>query len=366
MKVINARSPYFVEVEEENQVAAQLRLFIWNKGETEPATPTYTIEKNIASTTQPLIVFNISPYIAEQIETIDAFTRSYAHEDENDMWVYVRAEWYYNVADDKTWVLVREINYIGVSGFNNYLGGANQDTTAPIVYLTNPTITQYYNETLAQDKLPYFNVLIEHDGVSLTEAKWTNRRTNTSSTQVLLDDSFAADTYIFMIPAKDAGIADHNFGNDIIIESELTGTLQPTVTFLPVCESKYTPVICEFINRFGGWQFLTFFKAQTNNVEVKNSEFRLLPDFWDYNPLRNQTQQFNFNGTQSVKLNTGWVDENYSDLMFDLMASETILLDNKPANIKTKSMPIKTGLMDKMINYEVEFTYSYNLINDVV
>ena len=366
MKVINARTPYFIEVDEPTQVAAQLRLFIWNKGETEPATPTYTIEKKIVSATQLAIIFNISPYIAEQIEPIDAVPREYAHEDTNDMWVYVRAEWYYQVVDDKTWIPVREINYIGVNGFNNYLNGANQIVTAPIVYLTNPNIIQYYNEDLPQKDLPYFNVLIQHDGTSDTEIKWTNRRTLSSSAQLILSSLDDADTYMFMIPAKDAGIADHNFGNDVIIESELVGTLQPTVTFLPVCESKYTPVICEFINRFGGWQFLTFWKAQTNNVEVKNSEFRLLPDNWDYNPLRNQTQQFNFMGTQSVKLNTGWVDENYSELMFDLMASETILLDNKPANIKTKSMPIKTGLQDKMINYEVEFTYSYNLINDVV
>jgi hypothetical protein len=366
MIVINARSPYFIQVDETDQVAAQIKLFIWNKGETEPATPTYTIEKNIASSTQTAIVFNIAPYIAEQIETINAEQRTLAHQDENDMWVYVYAEWSYQVVDDKTWIPVRNINYIGVSAFNNYLDGANQRTNAKIVYLTNPTITQYYNEDSTQLQLPYFNVLIEHDGESITEAKWTNRRDLSSSTQTLLDDSFAADTYMFMIPAKDANIADHNFGNDVIIESELVETIQPIVTFLPVCEPKYTPVTCEFINRFGGWQFIQFFKAQTNNVEVKNSEFRLLPDNWDYNPLRNQTQQFNFMGTQTVKLNTGWVDENYSDLMFDLMASETILLDDKPANIKTKSMPIKTGLMDKMINYEVEFTYSYNLINDVV
>ena len=196
--------------------------------------------------------------------------------------------------------------------------------------------------------------------------KWTNRRDLTSSTLEILTSDDDAGTYMFKIPAKNVELANHNFGNDVIIETELMETILPTVTFLPVCESKYTPVVCTFINRYGGWQFLTFWKAQTNNVEVKNSEFRLLPDNWDYNPLRNQTQQFNFVGTQSVKLNTGWVDENYSELMFDLMASETILLDNKPANIKTKSMPIKTGLMDKMINYEVEFEYSYNLINDVV
>ena len=366
MRVINARSPYFIEVNEEGQAGALLKIWVWNKGEAQPDTPTYTIQKNIASNTQTAIVFNISPYIAEQIETINAEQRTLAHQDSNDMWVYVYAEWYYNTEEVKDWELVKSRYFVGVQGFTDYLGGANQVVNQPIKYLTNPDIIQYYNIDSTSLQLPYFNVLIEHDGRSTTEAKWQNLRNTSLSSQTLLDDSFPADTYMFMIPAKNGEISDHNFGNIVYISTELVEDDLPKITFLPVCESKYTPVTCEFINRYGGWQFLTFWKAQTNNVEVKNSEFRLLPDNWDYNPLRNQTQQFNFNATQSVKLNTGWVDENYSELMFDLMASETILLDDKPVNIKTKSMPIKTGLMDKMINYEVEFTYSYNLINDVV
>jgi hypothetical protein len=365
MRVINARSPYFIEVDEEGQSGALLKLWVWHKYEEQPATATYTLQKNIASDTQTAIVFNISPYIAEQIETINAIIDLYPKEDNDDMWVYVYAEWYYNTEEVKDWELVRSRYFVGVQGFTDYLGGANQVVNQPIKYLTNPNIIQYYNEDSTQAELPYFNVLIEHDGSSITEVKWTNKRTEDSSVLPLLSDEDAG-TYMFKIPAKNVEETDHNFGNDIIIESELVETIQPIVTFMPVCEMKYTPVVCTFINRYGGWQFLNFWKAQTNNVEVKNSEFRLLPDNWDYNPLRNQTQQFNFNATQSVKLNTGWVDENYSELMFDLMASETILLDNKPANIKTKSMPIKTGLMDKMINYEVEFEYSYNLINDVV
>ena len=366
MKVINTRSPYFIEVEEAGQAAAQLRLWVWNKNETQPATPTYIIEKKIPSTDSPVITFNISPYIAEQTETINPYVEVYPKEDFDEMWAYVYAEWYYNTEEVKDWELVRSIYYVGTQSFTSYLGGVNQTQNNKVEYLTNHNIIQYYNEDSTQSQLPYFNVLIEHDGTSLTEVKWTNRRDLTSSTLEILTSDDDAGTYMFKIPAKNVELANHNFGNDVIIETELMETILPTVTFLPVCESKYTPVVCTFINRYGGWQFLTFWKAQTNNVEVKNSEFRLLPDNWNYNPLRNQTQQFNFVGTQSVKLNTGWVDENYSELMFDLMASETILLDNKPANIKTKSMPIKTGLMDKMINYEVEFEYSYNLINDVV
>jgi hypothetical protein len=366
MKVINTRSPYFIEVDEAGQAAAQLRLWVWNKNETQPATATYTIEKKIPSVDSPIIVFNISPYIAEQIETISAVIENIPFEDSDQMWVYVYAEWYFNTEGDKEWELVRSISYVGTQSFTSYLGGANQTQNNKVEYLINSNIIQYYNEASTQLQLPYFNVLIEHDGESITRANWQNLRTTGVTSRVILDDTYPAETYLFKIPAKNAAISSHNFGNNVYITTDLFEGELPIVTFLPVCESKYTPVVCTFINRYGGWQFLTFWKAQTNNIEVKNSEFRLLPDNWDYNPLRNQTQQFNFVGTQSVKLNTGWVDENYSELMFDLMASETILLDNKPANIKTKSMPIKTGLQDKMINYEVEFEYSYNLINDVV
>ena len=91
----------------------------------------------------------------------------------------------------------------------------------------------------------------------------------------------------------------------------------------------------------------------------------MLADAVDYNPLRGQRKEFNFDLKQSVKLNTGWVDENTIELLVELMTSETILLDNEPATLKDKSLQKKTRLRDKMINYEMNFEYAFNLINDV-
>ena len=85
----------------------------------------------------------------------------------------------------------------------------------------------------------------------------------------------------------------------------------------------------------------------------------------DYNPLKGQNKSFNINGGQSVKLNTGFVPENYSDLIQDLLLSETVLLDGKPVEVKTQANTLKTGLQDRNINYEIEFTYSFDLINNV-
>ena len=366
MKILNVRSPYFLQVREEDQVAAQVRLYIWHKGETQPAEPTYRLEKKIPSPTQSEIYFNIAPFIAEKINPIDALIDLYPKEENDNAWVYVLAETYYQLADDKTWYADREYNFVGVTGFTSYMGGYNQLTDTKVHYLTNPDITYYFSDELTQAELPYYNVLIDHDGESVTEVKWENLRTTGITSIEILSDADPADIYMFKLPAKNSDIADHNFGNNVYITTELIVEDLPKVKMMPICEAKYTPVVCEYLNRYGGWQFLTFFKAQTNSLQVENSTFHLLPDELDYNPLRNQFQSFNFSGKQSVTLNTGWVDENYANLISDLMLSETVLLDNKPVNVKTKSTALKTRLKDKNINYTVEFEYSYNIINDVI
>jgi hypothetical protein len=125
-------------------------------------------------------------------------------------------------------------------------------------------------------------------------------------------------------------------------------------------------MLCSFINRFGGWDFITFFKAKIENWEVKNKEYQLLPNDVDYNISRGETKMFNYEAKQSVKINTGWVEESYNELIKDLMTSETILLDNKPVKLKTMTTDLKTSLQDKMINYQIEFEYNYNQINNVI
>jgi len=91
-----------------------------------------------------------------------------------------------------------------------------------------------------------------------------------------------------------------------------------------------------------------------------------LPDYIDYNVNRAQTKSFNINGNQIVKLNTGWIPENYNELIQDLLLAETILLDGVPVEVKTSDTDLKTSLKDRNINYEITFTYAFNLINNVV
>jgi hypothetical protein len=125
-------------------------------------------------------------------------------------------------------------------------------------------------------------------------------------------------------------------------------------------------VICSYINRFGGWQFLTFFKTRIDNISTKGTSYNQLQDSINYSVSKGQSKSFNINGKQSIKLSSGFVPENYSDLIQDLLLSETVLLDGLPVEVKTQATTLKTSLIDRNVNYEIDFEYAFNLINNVV
>lgn len=346
MKVIAARSPYIISVNEPLQVGSKVELFIWHKGETEPTTPTYTLAKSISSIANRENVYNISQYILESIDITAPQDASVPAVENNNVWCFVKVKRYKLIGT--TYTLLDTLDYIGVEGYSNYMNGANNLVSEQSrVVLYNNAITHTYNS-----RAGYFNLLIlgdaefdlnvEYDGVAGIDLVLT-----------------AGEIYNYKIPF----IYDDTFSNRIILTQE---DVFATIKVEQICEPKYTPMVCTFINRFGGWQYLTFFKANSTAIETKGNDYKLLPSSWNYDPLKGQKHSFNRDGMQSVKANTGWVDESYSELIQDLMLSETILLDEKPVTLKTQATALKSSLNDKNINYEVEFEYSFSLINNVI
>ena len=369
MKVIYVRSPYTISIYEAGQIGSKVELRIWYNGDTKPTLPTYTFSKQIPSITQTETYYNISPYIKDFIENINPETVDLIDIEKKKMYCLVEVITFYT-EDLIDYTEIETLYFIGVNGFTNPNLGANQITEDSVVYLTDPTIkvlTDQLETTFSSTQnVPYFNILVDWEAITGKEVSYTyaDFQNNNIVTEVILTDADDAGIYNLKVPYRLNGVEYEN-GNTIqVINNARAGDL-PTITYETVCESKYTPVRCDFINRQGGWQTIVFFKAQTNNFDFKSSEFKVLPANWDYNPKEGGMKSFNFEAMQTVKLNTGWVDENYINFIFDLFASETVLLDGIPAQLKSKSLPYKTGLKDHNINYEIDFEYTYNLINNV-
>lgn len=331
MKKINIRSPYFIVIDEAGQTTSKIEIYLWNKGNPTPTIPQYTLSKKAISTMQTSMHYNVSNYAKEYIKPIAPSLVTVPTEEDVNTWCYMRVVSY---SDD---VEVNDETFVCLNGYNTYSVGYNYSTTDTIVPLTNINI-----KALRGITVPYINVFVDSN-----EYNWSGDIDNffSATTDGMWKLPVDFDTYQFGVDGSPT---------DFYYYSE------------ELCEPKYTPMTCYFINRFGGWQFLTFFKAKINTFEGKSESYNLLPSSIDYNPLQGQKRVFNNDLKQKVKCNTGFVPENYSELIQDLMVSEVILLDNKPVNIITSSFEEKTSLKDKNINYEIEFEYSYNLINDVV
>jgi hypothetical protein len=358
--IIYARSPYFITVNETGQVGSKVELFLSVGGSAIPGSATYTLSKLVPSSTQLRTDYNISQFIREFIDTVSSVDSG------NTQFANVQVKRYKATAPD-TYTLLDTTTYIGVNGYTKYSDGYNEtDASNVFICLNNPSIEITYQEGIGSSKYPYINALVDFtvNGASRVDVSYKDMNGRNEVTASY--DTNAKS--IIKVPVRTTSAKFDN-GNTVTLNWKADGStisITKTFTITPICEPKYTPVQCQFINRYGGWQFLTFFKAKASSISATSTPYNLLPDSVDYNPKRPQTASININGKQSIRLNTGWVNENYSELIQDLLFAETILLDDVPVEVKTQASDIKTSLKDRNINYELEFEYAFNLINNVI
>ena len=150
----------------------------------------------------------------------------------------------------------------------------------------------------------------------------------------------------------------HTFSTGVI--SEITAT-----NVEETCEPILEPQLLQFVNRYGGLDFIWFFKMRTDSISTESKEYKLLQPNLNYDTTIGQNAKYNFNGKQSVRMNTGFVNENYNELIQDLILSEKVWINSIPAIVKSSGAEFKTQIRNKNINYEVEFEYAFDLINNM-
>lgn len=131
------------------------------------------------------------------------------------------------------------------------------------------------------------------------------------------------------------------------------------------CEPILEPQLVQFVNRYGGLDFIWFFKMRTDSISTESKEYKLLQPNLNYDTTIGQNAKYNFNGKQSVRMNTGFVNENYNELIQDLILSEKVWINSIPAIVKSTGTEFKTQIRNKNINYEIEFEYAFDLINNM-
>jgi len=370
MNIFNCRSPYIIRIDGDSaQVATKIELFIWKVGESEPTTPTKTIEKTKYSDTQYINYYNISPFVYDLINTFAEPTYAFAYN--------IRYKLYYKTTGDYS--LLEDETLISVCGYNAY-NNPNYIWSTSIALLTNygSTLDYIYDNSM----MPNLDFIIDFAAtVNDIRFEWIStefvedhNEIFTYNIDYINDGSLFADRVQMVQNASEGILVSTEFNIYYYDGDTYTSIYQCVLT--PICENKYTPLGLRFVNRKGGVQQLTLFKNNTKTIDVKASDYNT-NTFTEGYPVYDQTlgqkRVFNKNGNVTVKANTGWLNESENINIQDIMLSEMLSLTSANSDyaygavtLKSSSQLMKTHLNEKVINYELEFEVASSLINNVV
>ena len=142
------------------------------------------------------------------------------------------------------------------------------------------------------------------------------------------------------------------------------------LNFSVVCETKYPNVRVKWKNRFGQWDNFNFNMVSRQSFSTTNRTYQPQLGSWDgtslsYNNYDSSIENYVSDSSQTLQVNTDWVEEDYNDIFKQLLVSDEIYWiqeDNssKPLSITTSNVQFKTGAVDKLIRYTFDFKLGQN------
>ena len=387
---INLRSPYYIKVSDTALTSVELKLYIYTgtftaNGSVATGTLRYTINKKPLGS-NAYVVFEVSELVRDYLEV--EFNGDYNSEA---VWLNAIA----TVTGGSGSVTVSPDNtngFIGLDGYGYFEEGANPTLST--------TALQSNNSIIALDdnlfRVPVF--VAGTESVSLLYKGEVKQTIDLSSASV--DETTEQIRYISANSTGSGDVSYDSFQERVLNDSgtfEGSSCLSEFLDSISIGlidevyvasasgvevfkvktleECLYTPIKVTFVNKFGAFQDLIFFKKSIDKTSVKGEEFKTAvfdQATLTYKTYQHQRTQFMVQGTDSITMNTGYISEDYNQVIEQLMLSEqvwsTFITDSeevRPLVPKTKSFTHKTQLNDKLIDYTIEFDIANNKINNI-
>jgi hypothetical protein len=146
-----------------------------------------------------------------------------------------------------------------------------------------------------------------------------------------------------------------------------------TTRFTPECDGRYDPLTIAYQNKFGAWDYIVAFKKIVNSTNTTKQKFEtnvgtLGSSTFTYDPATaSPTKTFNNFGRDSITLNTGFLNDNYNQMVKELLLSNVVYLveQQRYVTLNNQSQEYKTSLNDRLVQYTFSFDYAAQVKNRV-
>jgi len=381
-------------------------LYTWQGDITtdKPSTPSYILNKFPVSDYQgqPGTIFDVSPILSSTMSSslADVYQGTFAQPIHLPRWY--TAEFYGKYLDTTTQQYVttshEEVsgwgNFVALDGFNLWgekSAGFNEPFSSSVDrYPILSTIPNDATASLTDLSIPYyFSVYALRDNSTqgqVSKAVISNDAPIVSSTYTIdLDttDSYTTssriapnttiDPYMFATASADGASTV-----TIEIQDASNNPIGEQVNIdISQCTKEYPAVRIVFKNRYGAFDQFEFplvsRKGFTTSVKSYKQNALETPLFASYDTFKGESLYYT-DAQESLIVNTDYVDEKFNDFFKGLLVSDEIyLVQAKPPEtagddglgatflplvLTNNTVQLKTGVVDKLIQYTFEFRFS--------
>jgi hypothetical protein len=142
------------------------------------------------------------------------------------------------------------------------------------------------------------------------------------------------------------------------------------------CTQKYPNVRIKWKNRFGQWDLLNFNMISRNSFQTEKRTYEPQLGSWNAKTLSYQqydtaVQNYIVDSKLAISVNSWWLPESFNEILKQLLVSDEIYWvyneandDVRPLTVTTSNVVFKTGVVDHLIQYQIDFNYGqgYKLI----
>ena len=149
-------------------------------------------------------------------------------------------------------------------------------------------------------------------------------------------------------------------------------SLNQPIRFEVTCQQKYPNVRIKWKNRYGQFDYFNFYMVNRKSFNTMRKTYQPQLGSWQsstlsYNSYDSATLNYIVDSKQAIQVNTFWIDEAYNEILKQLLVSDEIywVTDEatdtcKPLTISTSNIVFKTGVVDKLIQYQFDFNFGQN------
>ena len=371
----------------------KLEIYAWTGDkDVRPASPTYTIDRT-SGFVDAFPTADIAPILENEfnqrvskLDTDDLVTMS------PDALLWVEVDYDIEYLDDPNVVndTGTTTRFLVTDGYSKFTDGSNKDLGQAILIEDQD---KYFYEFDTYNMPIYLGDVGSSYQTDVVKIKLVGSDATTEEIVVTNQAGEDAEDRVLLFPVGIPNLSNYLFNEG------LTGLTEPRLLdwwdvqildssdavvdsrrFYNQCEPKFTPIQLQYINRYGMWDTMTFFKRSDTDLDVSKESYRSVigsasASGYTWGTQARGIRSYNEEMSKKITMNTGFIEEVSNENIEQLLMSPyvvmtinrattrvqdtyTISQDFRAVNVLTDSLRLQKHINEKTINYTIQVEFA--------